>query len=141
MRKPFRFNELSPVKCSCGKQLKLNVVLRKTSGPLKCFRCWVVEQWEKGHETRAGEKLKLKMKLDGLGVNVKNLKIKKWTGAIPQKCDFCEKQLNKEDFIDGKTARFGSWGIMCTDCHSTQGIGLGVGKGQRYNEEGIKIAG
>lgn len=59
MKKPFRFFELSPAKCiNCGKRLKWNVVLRKTSGPLICFRCWCIEQAKKDHVTKHESKLK-----------------------------------------------------------------------------------
>lgn len=49
MRKPRRFDDLSPVKCVCGKRLKWNLVFKKQSGPLKCFKCWLTEQAERGH--------------------------------------------------------------------------------------------
>lgn len=55
----------------------------------------------------------------------------KWMGGIPKKCDICGVPLEKF-FIDGKT-RFGAWAIMCEGCHRDQRIGLGIGKGQKFD--------
>jgi len=54
-----------------------------------------------------------------------------WNGSAPESCDVCGKDF-KEVFIDGKTAG-GPWGLMCRDCHHALGIGLGVGRGQKYD--------
>ena len=56
---------------------------------------------------------------------------KKWMSEAPQKCDICGKPLAQQ-FVDGKT-RMGPWGIMCAVCHHKHGVGLGTGKGQRYD--------
>jgi hypothetical protein len=40
-----------------------------------------------------------------------------------------------EEFVDGATA-WGSWVIMCPDCHADKGVGLGPGRGQQYAKEG-----
>lgn len=61
---------------------------------------------------------------------------KKWVGERPKNCDFCQKPLQKF-FIDGKTS-LGPWGILCLSCHSIHGIGLGTGKGQKYNLETLE---
>jgi len=43
-----------------------------------------------------------------------------------RKCDFC----GKEAKYDGKTQN-GKWAYMCNDCFQMNGLGLGVGLGQR----------
>lgn len=58
------------------------------------------------------------------------IKVEKWKTAQPESCDICEKKLKKY-FIDGKTFS-GLWAIMCENCHKTEGWGLGIGKGQKY---------
>lgn len=65
---------------------------------------------------------------------------KKWQSKEPFKCDICS-QKPKGHFIDGKT-KFGPWGIMCPNCHSLFGCGLGLGRGQKYDMETLeKVAG
>ncbi len=47
-------------------------------------------------------------------------------------CDMCRKKFKTDDvFIDGKT-QGGPWADMCEDCFEQHGIGLGLGKGQKY---------
>lgn len=55
--------------------------------------------------------------------------MKKWMGSKP-KCDFCG-EPEPIVFVDGKTV-YGPWAIMCMCCYSNKGVGLGPGKGQRY---------
>jgi hypothetical protein len=55
---------------------------------------------------------------------------KRWRGTPPERCDLCHRLLTWA-FVDGKT-QFGIWGIMCPECHIDVGVGLGVGRGQRY---------
>lgn len=55
----------------------------------------------------------------------------KWSSPVPEYCQLCGFTLS-EFFIDGKT-KYGPWGIMCQDCHEEHGVGLGTGKGQRYD--------
>jgi len=50
----------------------------------------------------------------------------------PAKCDLCGEPLTTV-FIDGKTSR-GVWAYMCLECWKTKGVGLGVGKGQKYEK-------
>lgn len=57
--------------------------------------------------------------------------VKKWNGAVPKICTGCGDSL-KDIFIDGKTI-FGPWAIMCENCHTTHGAGLGLGRGQKYD--------
>ena len=62
-----------------------------------------------------------------------------WIGP-KEDCNFCGEKLSNKIFIDGKTT-YGPWGIMCEKCFKVYGIGLGTGKGQKYDENGIKIEG
>lgn len=41
-------------------------------------------------------------------------------------CDFC----GSEAKYDGKT-KGGPWAFMCESCFNTQGVGLGIGRGQK----------
>jgi hypothetical protein len=53
--------------------------------------------------------------------------------TIPQ-CDIHYHMLNTAGVpatVDGAT-KGGPWASMCDDCHADMGVGLGVGKGQRY---------
>ena len=45
-------------------------------------------------------------------------------------CNLCGKDRLSE-FVDGKT-RMGPWANMCLPCYRKVGVGLGVGRGQRY---------
>jgi len=45
--------------------------------------------------------------------------------------------LEHKVFIDGATS-FGPWGIMCPSCHAQYGMGLGGGRGQKYEKQGDK---
>jgi len=56
---------------------------------------------------------------------------KKWIGSEPKKCDYCGHDFHKV-FIDGKTV-MGPWALLCEFCHNRYGVGLGQGKGQKYN--------
>ena len=58
----------------------------------------------------------------------------------PAKCDICRESLEGKEFVDGKT-RMGPWGVMCRDCHKEHGWGLGLGRGQLYDKDGVKIGG
>ena len=61
-----------------------------------------------------------------------NLKatIKVWFGEVPSNCDLCRIHI-KDSFVDGRTSR-GPWACMCVSCHDRYGVGLGTGRGQRY---------
>ena len=61
----------------------------------------------------------------------------KWSGTLPTTCDLCKGKLKKE-FIDGRTT-FGPWAIMCKKCFQISGVGLGLGKGQKYSIKGDKV--
>ena len=45
-------------------------------------------------------------------------------------CNLCGKERLSE-FVDGKT-RMGPWANMCMPCYRKVGVGLGMGRGQRY---------
>ena len=63
----------------------------------------------------------------------------KWHGEIPKRCDICGREIKKV-FIDGRTD-MGAWANMCEHCHRERGVGLGVGKGQKYTMKVIKGGG
>jgi hypothetical protein len=48
-------------------------------------------------------------------------------------CDICKKE-DCNPIIDGAT-RFGPWANMCEKCFGKVGIGLGEGRGQRYEKQ------
>ena len=55
-----------------------------------------------------------------------------WAGLVPEKCDICEDKI-KDEFYDGATRLRGKpWAVMCPACFSDYGVGLGIGKGQRF---------
>ena len=58
----------------------------------------------------------------------------KWYGVLPKKCEICGKPL-RGYFVDGRT-KMGPWATMCTNCHDKHGVGLGLGKGQKYSMRG-----
>lgn len=63
-----------------------------------------------------------------------------WAGNTPKNCDVCKTEI-KGHFVDGKT-RMGPWANMCTSCHKKLGVGLGTGKGQKYEaDSGKKVDG
>jgi len=64
---------------------------------------------------------------------------KHWQGELPSKCDVCGGSLT-QGFVDGRTV-YGPWAIMCPRCHFEVGQGVGLGKGQQYSAEGVKVAG
>ncbi len=64
---------------------------------------------------------------------------KKWLSARPTKCDVCSELLGV-DFVDGRTM-MGPWAIMCPGCHDRVGCGLGVGRGQKYDQTTLEKIG
>lgn len=52
-----------------------------------------------------------------------------WQGTVPAYDDFTQKIEN--EFIDGKT-QMGPWAFMTPTSFRSLGVGLGLGKGQRY---------
>ncbi len=57
-----------------------------------------------------------------------------WLGSKIVVCDLCSNPIDKT-FVDGSVAGFGSWAIMCSNCHHSHGVGLGTGKGQKYERQ------
>ncbi len=58
---------------------------------------------------------------------------KKWFGDQPPECNICHRPFKDGDkFVDGKTV-MGPWGIMCMSDHGMYGVGLGTGRGQKYD--------
>jgi len=66
-----------------------------------------------------------------------------WTGTPVSECNICDTKI-EEVFIDGATWR-GAWAIMCPNCYASHGIGLGLGKGQKFvkqdDERWLKVEG
>lgn len=62
----------------------------------------------------------------------------KWVGTWPSKCQICPVDLSQQKyFVDGKTKQ-GSWALMCPLCHIMYGVGLGLGKGQKYDSKTLE---
>lgn len=61
---------------------------------------------------------------------------KTWYGSKPE-CQICGNDNPTPEFVDGRT-RMGPWALMCLSCHKTHGVGLGTGKGQKYNAETLE---
>lgn len=60
-----------------------------------------------------------------------NPRAKRWMGSST--CDFCHIDLHKVPwFVDGNTS-WGSWAVMCNRCFPQHGVGLGEGRGQKYD--------
>jgi hypothetical protein len=57
-----------------------------------------------------------------------------WLGKPPIACQLCGDDIATK-FYDAKTAR-GSWASMDEKCFQREGVGLGLGKGQRYELNG-----
>ena len=55
-----------------------------------------------------------------------------WTGDVDTKDDFGV--LIANEFVDGKTKQ-GPWAIMAPSSWRRQGVGLGLGRGQRYKKQ------
>ena len=59
----------------------------------------------------------------------------KWLSKADN-CDICKEPLdwalNKQWFVDGAT-QMGPWALMCPRCFEMYGVGLGTGRGQKYD--------
>jgi len=75
-----------------------------------------------------------------IDTSIEDKPAKRWLSAMPEECDMCHTPLKGKAFVDGKTA-FGPWAMMCEACHRDQGFGLGVGRGQHYDKNGVRIGG
>lgn len=56
-----------------------------------------------------------------------------WTGDPPPRCDLCQQPITTS-FVDGRIKQGTAWGYLCLSCHTRYGVGLGTGKGQRYDK-------
>lgn len=65
-------------------------------------------------------------------MNEKETKPVYWAGD-PKVCELTHTPLGNE-FIDGRTV-FGPWAIMSPEAHHDFGVGLGMGRGQRYQKQ------
>lgn len=57
-----------------------------------------------------------------------------WTGPAPTHCDIDRSQKITTVFIDGKT-KMGPWGNMSPKSHARYGVGLGTGRGQKFEKQ------
>ena len=65
-------------------------------------------------------------------------KKKKWMGTWPAECQLCDVELEAcKYFVDGRTC-VGPWALMCPLCHKGMGVGLGTGKGQKYDSKTLE---
>lgn len=60
----------------------------------------------------------------------------KWKSEKPQVCDMCRRRLFGA-FYDARTI-LGPWAILCVICHAEIGVGLGTGKGQKYDMDTLE---
>ena len=58
-----------------------------------------------------------------------------WSGSEPKECQLCLSEITNE-FVDGVVLPAKKWAVLCIPCHQLYGIGLGVGRGQKYKKEG-----
>lgn len=54
--------------------------------------------------------------------------MKNWVGETA--CQICGKEISSI-LVDGRI-HSGQWAVMCFSCFQRAGVGLGVGKGQKY---------
>ena len=62
--------------------------------------------------------------------------VRRWCGTKPVKCDLCNRRFNSTEdkhFYDFRNTINGSWGLGCKKCFQRYGVGLGIGRGQKYN--------
>lgn len=57
-----------------------------------------------------------------------------WMSPAPERCDLNPSHVIKDGFVDGKT-KMGPWANMCAACAKRYGVGLGTGRGQRYERQ------
>ena len=66
------------------------------------------------------------------GLKSRRAEVGMWRGHLPATCDFCHKPITGKWFVDGNT-NWGSWANMCPNCFMMNGVGIGPGKGQKYD--------
>ena len=58
----------------------------------------------------------------------------KWMGSKPASCDICGHRFKDNDrFFYDFAMRQGKWALGCEKCFKKHGLGLGNGKGQKYD--------
>ena len=65
--------------------------------------------------------------------------VKKWISPAPTECQMCESEL-KEVFYDARMC-YGSWALLCEGCFDIFGVGLGLGRGQKYRLDTLEKVG
>jgi hypothetical protein len=60
-----------------------------------------------------------------------------WLGINPKICDNCNKKIVAV-FYDAKTIH-GPWAFLCPNCFDSIGLGLGLGRGQKYVKDGTRF--
>lgn len=64
----------------------------------------------------------------------------RFSGFLPTICSVCKAELD-ESFVDGRM-HTGHWAYMCPGCFEINGIGLGEGKGRKYDaKSGVVLDG
>jgi len=56
--------------------------------------------------------------------------------VVDKGCDICKAAFT-DVVYDGKTLH-GPWAFMCEDCFQDLGVGLGTGRGQKYDVKTLK---
>lgn len=56
-----------------------------------------------------------------------------WISPAPNQCDLCDAPITTE-FYDART-RYRVWAILCEPCFHKDGVGLGLGCGQKYEKK------
>ena len=74
----------------------------------------------------------------------KPMQVRKWIRVGRLECDIClnfhykTTDLSKQEFfVDGKT-QMGPWALMCPRCFKLYGVGLGTGRGQKYDSKTLE---
>ena len=66
-----------------------------------------------------------------------------WLSPVPEGCQLCSRPFL--GIMYDARIRTGQWANMCSSCHRSYGVGLGLGRGQRYmlqkNGKWLKVGG
>ena len=91
----------------------------------------------------ASQLVKIAYTLEDLDPDIEKKPIVRWLSRKPEKCDLCKTPLRPPEkfFYDFRT-QMGPWGCGCEECFDQYGVGLGTGKGQKYDLKTLeKVAG
>lgn len=58
---------------------------------------------------------------------------RKWMGSTPVRCDLCSRELKDGKFFYDFRMQTGPWALGCEPCFKMYGVGLGLGRGQKYS--------